>query len=78
MKPPPYTAQNSIWLVAGCQGDRNSSFTRLTHGIMPRVKLKAGDTLIYSASMIPGNEAKIYEALNLAADSGVTGNRRQR
>ncbi len=72
MKPPPYTAQNSLWLVAGCQGDRNSSFTRLTHGIMPRVKLKAGDTLIYSASMIPGNEAKIYEALNLAADAGVT------
>lgn len=70
-KPPSYSAQNAVWLVAGCQADRNSSFARLTHGTLPKMRLKAGDTLIYSASMIPGNEGKIYEALNLAADAGV-------
>ncbi|MFZ5629029.1 MAG: MBL fold metallo-hydrolase [Spirochaetota bacterium] len=70
-KPPSYTSQNAVWLVAGCQADKNSSFSRLTHGTLAKVRLKAGDTLVYSASMIPGNEGKIYEALNLAADAGV-------
>ncbi|HMV35006.1 MAG TPA: ribonuclease J, partial [Turneriella sp.] len=70
-KPPSYTSQNAVWLVAGCQADKNSSFSRLTHGTLAKVRLKAGDTLVYSASMIPGNEGKIYEALNLAADVGV-------
>jgi ribonuclease J len=71
IKPPAYTSQNAIWLVAGCQGDKNSSFTRLTHGILAKVKLKKGDTLIFSASMIPGNEGRIYEGLNHAAAAGV-------
>jgi len=69
-KPPSYAAQNAIWLVAGCQADKNSSFSRLTHGTLAKMRLKPGDTLVYSASMIPGNEGKIYEALNLAADAG--------
>lgn len=71
MKMPPPNAPNAIWLVAGCQADKNSSFTRLARGMLPKIRLKSGDTLVYSASMIPGNEAAIYEALNLAADVGV-------
>lgn len=70
MKPPSPAAPNAIWLVAGCQADKNSSFTRLARGNLPKIRLKSGDTLVYSASMIPGNEAAIYEALNLAADAG--------
>ncbi len=69
-KPPAFSSPNAIWLVAGCQADRNSSFSRLTHGTLAKMRLKSGDTLIYSASMIPGNEGRIYEALNLAADAG--------
>lgn len=70
MKPPSYTSQNALWLVAGCQADKNSSFSRLTHATLPKLHLKKDDTLIYSASMIPGNEGRIYECLNLAADAG--------
>lgn len=70
MKQPPFTSQNALWLVAGCQADKNSSFSRLTHGMLTKVRLKKEDTLIYSASMIPGNEGKIYECLNLAAEQG--------
>ncbi|MFO1527442.1 MAG: ribonuclease J [Turneriella sp.] len=71
MKPPPFTSQNALWLVAGCQADTNSSFSRLTHGQLTKMKMKEGDTLVYSASMIPGNEGRIYECLNMAADAGV-------
>lgn len=71
MKQPAFTNQNALWLVAGCQADRNSSFSRLTNGMMSQIKLKKGDTLIYSASMIPGNEGRIYECLNHAAAAGV-------
>lgn len=70
-KPPSYAAQNAVWLVAGCQADKNSSFSRLTQGTLAKMRLKRGDTLVYSASMIPGNEGKIFEALNLAAGAGV-------
>lgn len=71
MKQPSFTSQNALWLVAGCQADANSSFSRLTHGTMAKIRLKKDDTLIYSASMIPGNEGRIYECLNLAAGEGV-------
>ena len=70
MRPPSFTNQNALWLVAGCQADKNSSFSRLTHAMLPKLRLKKDDTLIYSASMIPGNEGRIYECLNLAADAG--------
>ncbi|MCS6971966.1 MAG: ribonuclease J [Leptospiraceae bacterium] len=69
-KMPSFSAQDAIWLVAGCQADKNSSFWRLTHGELPKMQLKKGDTLIFSASMIPGNEGRIYESLNLAAEAG--------
>lgn len=72
MKQPSFTSQNTLWLVAGCQADKNSSFNRLTQGLMHKIRLRAGDTLIYSASMIPGNEGRIYECLNAAAALGVT------
>jgi ribonuclease J len=70
MKQPSFTSQNALWLVAGCQADKNSSFSRLTHGMLTKIRLKKDDTMIYSASMIPGNEGRIYECLNLAAAAG--------
>lgn len=70
-KQPPFSSQNALWVVAGCQADKFSSFTRLTQGMMPKLKLKAGDSLIYSASMIPGNDGPILECLNNAAALGV-------
>ncbi len=72
MKQPSFTSQNALWLVAGCQADKNSSFSRLTHGMLTKIRLKKDDTMIYSASMIPGNEGRIYECLNLAAAAGTT------
>ena len=71
MRTPGYKSPKTLWLVAGCQADRASSFYRLTHDELPKIKLNREDTLIYSASMIPGNEGRIYECLNFAADKGV-------
>ncbi|RME89064.1 MAG: ribonuclease J [Candidatus Hydrogenedentota bacterium] len=63
--------KRAIWLVAGCQADERSAFRRLSDGEIPKIQLTPEDMLIYSSSMIPGNEAGIYDALNKIADAGV-------
>lgn len=68
---PSPAGKRSLWVVAGCQCDFGSSFYRLTHNEMERFHLNEKDLIIYSASMIPGNEGMIYECLNLAAAKGV-------
>lgn len=64
--------EKSIWIVAGCQGEKGSSLQKLANGELENLKLKKGDLFIYSASMIPGNEERIYESLNKIAKLGVT------
>ena len=63
-------SKNSIWIVAGCQCEPGSSFYRLAHNQLGRFQLNESDTVIYSGSMIPGNEWQIYSALNKIAERG--------
>ena len=63
--------KNAIWLVAGCQADGNSSFSKLVRGEKGRFQIGEGDTLLYSGSMIPGNEEAIFHALNTLSYNGV-------
>lgn len=67
---PPTHKKNSLWLVAGCQADVRSSFYRMARGEFSGLKFTKDDLLIYSASMIPGNEDIIYESLNKVAATG--------
>lgn len=63
--------KRALWLVAGCQGDYGSSLYRLVRDQFSHLQLKKNDLLVFSASMIPGNDKAIYETLNLAAEKGV-------
>ena len=62
--------KHAIWVVAGCQAEDSSSLYRLAHGKFPEFKIQRGDLILYSASMIPGNEGRILETLNLFAEKG--------
>ncbi len=51
--------------ASGTQGEGGSSLTRLSQGADVRgIKLKAGDTVIMSSRMIPGNERGILNVIN--------------
>ncbi|MDH5720967.1 MAG: ribonuclease J [Spirochaetia bacterium] len=71
IKNPSGKDQKSLWIIAGCQAEDNSSFFKLSNKETRRFHLDEHDLLIYSGSMIPGNEESIYNVLNEFAESGV-------
>lgn len=53
-----------ILLATGSQGEERSALTLISNGEHRQIKIRAGDTVIISASMIPGNERSIYNTIN--------------
>jgi len=46
-------------LCTGCQGEARAALSRMVQGSHPTLKLAAGDTVILSSKIIPGNETRI-------------------
>jgi ribonuclease J len=57
-------------LTTGSQGEPMSALVQMSKGSYGRLQIKAGDTLIYSARPIPGNEAAIWRTINRLFDQG--------
>ena len=51
-------------LTTGSQGEPMSALVQMSKGEYGRLQIKAGDTLIYSARPIPGNESAIWRTVN--------------
>ena len=58
-------------MTTGCQGEARAALTRLSEGGFRNLKLAAGDTVIFSSKMIPGNEISIGRVLNRLVEAGV-------
>lgn len=56
--------RNVIVLTTGAQGEPMSALTRMASGDFNKVTIGAGDTIIISASPIPGNEKMVYNVIN--------------
>ncbi|TMD12335.1 MAG: ribonuclease J [Chloroflexi bacterium] len=56
--------ENLVILSSGSQGEPLSALTRIAAQEHPQVKLKAGDTVILSATPIPGNEELVSRTIN--------------
>ena len=54
----------TVFMITGSQGESSSALLRLSQETHPKVKIKAGDTVIMSSSPIPGNEAAIQMMIN--------------
>ena len=54
-------------LSTGCQGEENAGTMKIATGRHPTIKFKAGDTMIFSSKIIPGNEKSIFALFNLFA-----------
>jgi len=54
----------TIILTTGAQGESLSALTRMAIGEHAQIKIKEGDTVMISASPIPGNERAIVNVIN--------------
>jgi len=60
-----------LYLVTGSQGEPRAAMQRIATGNHQRVRLEAGDTVIFSSKIIPGNEKSLYALHNHLVELGV-------
>ncbi len=66
-----YKDQQVIVLTTGAQGQSNAGFMRIANGEHRHIHLKKTDTVLFSSSIIPGNERSVqYLKDNLARQAG--------
>jgi ribonuclease J len=53
-----------VVISTGSQGEPLSALRRMAHGDHPNVALREGDTVIFSATPIPGNERSVNETID--------------
>ena len=54
-----------LYLATGSQGEPMGAMNRIINGTHQDVFLEAGDCVIFSSKIIPGNEKKLYQLQNL-------------
>jgi ribonuclease J len=59
-----YPDHKLVVLSTGSQGEPLSALRRMAHGDHPRVELHDGDTVVFSATPIPGNERAVNETID--------------
>lgn len=64
-------ARHLFYLVTGSQGEHRAALARIAAGTHPSVSLGEGDTVLFSARTIPGNETEIYRVYNRLSERGV-------
>lgn len=61
---------NVVLVAAGSQGQENSALTRIVNGEHKDIKLKPGDTVVFSADAIPGNEISVNSLIDTIFKQG--------
>jgi len=67
-----YRDEELLIVTTGSQGEAMAALSRMATDEHRHIKLKPTDTIIISASAIPGNESSVSKLLNLLMKSGVT------
>ncbi|MDA0654705.1 MAG: ribonuclease J, partial [Proteobacteria bacterium] len=63
--------RNTLLLLTGCQGEARGAMSRVAFGEHRNVRLRRGDTVIFSSKAIPGNEREIGRVASQLTRSGV-------
>ena len=69
---PKYADHEILIVTTGSQGETMAALNRMATDEHRHIKLKPFDTVIISASAIPGNEASVSKLMNLLIKAGVT------
>ncbi len=67
-----YRPEEILILTTGSQGEPLSALTRMAFDDHPQVELNEGDTVVISATPIPGNELSVMNTVNRLLKSGAT------
>ena len=59
-----------VVMCTGSQGEENSALTRMGSGDHQNIKIKAGDTVVFSSSIIPGNDRSITNSMDALMREG--------
>jgi len=66
-----YDRNKLILLCTGCQGEPLASIAKLANNTFRFCKIRSGDMVLFSSSIIPGNEKKIFPVLNKFVSMGI-------
>ena len=67
-----YLPRNEVLMICtGSQGEPRSALPRIANGDHPEVEMEAGDAVIFSSRMIPGNELSINRLHNRLSERGI-------
>jgi ribonuclease J len=65
-----YRDDKLLILCTGAQGEPNGSFMRIANGEHKQIRVKAGDTVVLSSSIVPGNERSVQNLKDNLARQG--------
>ena len=65
-----YTHKKLVVLCTGSQGEPMSALSRMATGTHKHFRIGAGDTVVITASVIPGNERMVYSVINSLMQMG--------
>jgi ribonuclease J len=57
-------AHRVVIMATGAQGEPSAVMGKLARGRHPRLQIEEGDTVVFSAHAIPGNEELVYRTIN--------------
>ncbi|MCZ4351178.1 ribonuclease J [Roseovarius aestuarii] len=63
--------ENLMLIVTGSQGERRAASAQLANGKYQGIKMKDGDTFLFSSKTIPGNERGVIRIINQFSEMGV-------
>ena len=63
--------EQQLWICTGSQGEPGAALGRLAAGNHPQLTLEAGDTLVFSSRLIPGNELPLERIRAQLQEQGV-------
>lgn len=65
-----YPAEKVVVVTTGSQGEPMAALSRMATGRYQKIQIHQGDTVIISATPIPGNERSIYQNVNMLFERG--------